>query len=639
MPPMPLMGQQNNNPFNNDSNKFEDKKKWVNIPARIHFTTIGSLKKQQIDTSILLMYRRLSTHGWYHHLGNYGNAAMDMKFDPHTEPGLRLGYDIFKPYQFQLQDLRYYNTTRPFSQFEYSLGSRQEQVASLLHTQNITRNWNVALLFKNINSQGYFLNQFANYNGGYLTSNFLSENNRYTAKLGVVYNKNRSDENGGITADSFLTMDNIVDRQQIPTVISNIPTAANRSMVLNAYRNVDIEFRHMYRWGVADTLYNEDSTAITPRFTPKFGIQHQFQAKLGKHTFHDRFPNDTRYRFIADSIPFINADTNRNENILNTFENRVSFNGYIGKPGKQASIELGMGNRVDQVKDDVANNYRSTVLLNNFIYGSIRKEALDSFAWSYEADANFYFAGSAVGDLKLRGALSKHIRNIGGFELGFVQSVTSPPLAFTRFATNYYVREYDLNKISTTKVSAGLIIDKIGLSIKGNNILAGNYIYYGSDLQVHQYDNVFNMIQLEGVHDLKLGKYRMYSEALIQQVAGNAPINVPLVLLRHVSAYEDYIFGDKLWFNTGIEVRYHTPYISSGYTPYFNQFYYRSDDEQLINMPEVTAFLSFKVKQFRLFISGDQLQQLIYRKNTMYFPNYPLPDAMFRFGINWIMYN
>src|SRR5690606_32292432 len=110
------------------------------------------------------------------------------------------------------------------------------------------------------------------------------------------------------------------------------------------------------------------------------------------------------------------------------------------------------------------------------------------------------------------------------------------------------------------RLTAGLNIEKLGLTLSGHSILANNYIYFSEQLKPLQAATAFNVLQIQAAHNLAIGKYRMYSEALIQQVTGDAPINLPLVMLRHISAFESRIFDGKLWMTTGIELRYHTPF-------------------------------------------------------------------------------
>src|SRR5690606_4736878 len=117
----------------------------------------------------------------------------------------------------------------------------------------------------------------------------------------------------------------------------------------------------------------------------------------------------------------------------------------------------------------------------------------------------------------------------------------------------------------------------------------------------------------------------------------NAPVNLPALMLRHQIRIETPMFKKALQFSTGIEMRYHTAYHADGYTPYFNQFYYQNT-YLVNNRPEFMSFFNFKVRRFRAFVIGDQLQQLIWT-NVINAPGYPGPNALFRFGFSWVLIN
>ncbi len=74
----------------------------------------------------------------YMYLGNTGNAAKSLIFNPVRTPGWDPGFHSFDIYHFNLTQTRFYNTTRPYSEIGYLLGSRTEQLIHLIHTQNIT---------------------------------------------------------------------------------------------------------------------------------------------------------------------------------------------------------------------------------------------------------------------------------------------------------------------------------------------------------------------------------------------------------------------------------------------------------------------------------------------------------------------
>jgi hypothetical protein len=106
---------------------------------------------------------------------------------------------------------------------------------------------------------------------------------------------------------------------------------------------------------------------------------------------------------------------------------------------------------------------------------------------------------------------------------------------------------------------------------------------------------------------------------------------------RHQLSIETYLFGNALKVATGFDVRWHTQYDPAGYSPFFNRFSYQQG-YSISNAPEASLFFNFKIKNFRAYIMGDQLQQF-FTRNTITAAGYSLQDAMLRFGFNWVMIN
>ncbi len=73
-----------------------------------------------------------------------------------------------------------------------------EQMINLVHTQNITRNWNAFFQYRLINSPGTYGNQNTNHNNYRFTSWYQSNNKRYQAFLLMLGSKLESAENAGI---------------------------------------------------------------------------------------------------------------------------------------------------------------------------------------------------------------------------------------------------------------------------------------------------------------------------------------------------------------------------------------------------------------------------------------------------------
>ena len=126
----------NNAPQRDSSNKTNTAD-WQDEKARIYFQTLNSSKKRYPDTLLHYFHRRPFSLPWYINTGNFGSPSNSLLFTPDFRTGPTLGYHSFDVYRFQVDSLHYYNTTRPYSEFAYQLGSKAEQQVSILHTQNI----------------------------------------------------------------------------------------------------------------------------------------------------------------------------------------------------------------------------------------------------------------------------------------------------------------------------------------------------------------------------------------------------------------------------------------------------------------------------------------------------------------------
>src|SRR2546422_290684 len=115
-----------------------------------------------------------------------------------------------------------------------------------------------------------------------------------------------------------------------------------------------------------------------------------------------------------------------------------------------------------------------------------------------------------------------------------------------------------------------------------------------------------------------------------QQVAGGGPVEVPAFMGRHQFSFEAYLFKKALKIATGAEIRYHTSYHPEGYGPLYNRFYYQTAYTSGSD-PEASVFFNFKIKRFRAYLMGDQLQTLL-SNNNIPIPGYPTQELMIRFG-------
>jgi hypothetical protein len=628
--------QQQNNMFNpnGDSTIMKSKLDWKDEQARIYFNRLHSAVAQYPDTTVSRFHRFEPVQPWwYKDLGIYGTALRNQFFNPVTAPGLSLGYHIFDPYKYTLDSLAFYNTTRPYSAFSFMLGSKSEQHVSILHTQNISPGWNFAGAIRYITSEGFFRQLKPSALSGSFSTNYQSDNQRYYVAAGFVYNRFKQNESGGIVADSLLKNPIFSDRQLIDV---RLPATANRAAaVQNMLRDWDFYLQNNYSFGRTDTIYNEDSTAVQYPFTPRFRLKHQLRLHSERHYYLDRMADSTRYLFAGNLLISPRDSLFGYQNWFYA-DNKFSLNGFIGKRSELVAIEAGLGNRIDRF-NSTTHQSNSNSVVSNYVFGEIKKEAFAAGQWSYNAMAQFFFTGEAVGNFQLKGSVLKDLGKWGMLSAGFQQSLANAPYAWNQFATNYFERTYDFNKTSATQVWGQVAIEKLRLQIGISNHILANYLYYDETLTPRQQSEAFSVLQLFGRKEFRVGAFSLDNEIAWQQPTANAPVNLPALLLRHKLGVETFMFNKALLIATGLELRYHTAYYLDGYTPYFNQFYYQRSTKYS-NSPECNAYFNFKIRNFRAFVLAGQLQRLV-SENVMNAPGYPAQDLMFRFGFNWILIN
>ncbi len=612
---------------------------WDDVPARIYFTTPKTKVLRTIDSSISHIHHYQPTQPWWgKDLGNYGTATRNLLFTPIQKPGLQLGYNVYDMYKINIDNLPFYNTTRPYTDFTFMLGSKKEQHVGIMHTQNITPKWNIAGFLKQVSSQGFYnLQKTKSFTAGANTI-YNSDNERYVFKAALVFQNYQQDENGGITTDSFFNEEGYRNRELIPVKLPSKTNNSRLAAVSNALRDWDFYIDHLYAAvGVHDTLYNEDSTALTPIFTPRFTIRHRLHIHSQKQTFKDLNPETERYDFLDRPILFAVSDSIRGTQNLFFIDNKLGLQGTLGKEDNVADVEIGIANKIDRFAINTFVEKEANTFVSNYIYGSLSKEAYKPKQWHYGALAEFYFSGPAIGNFSVRGNVGKDLSEWLALQAGLQQSLNNAPYSFLHYKTSHYERNFDLNPYSITNLYGMLSVPKYQFYLKAGNYLLANYIYFNDSLQIRQQSEAFSLMQISAQKNFSLGIFHLDNEAVWQQATNNAPLNLPAIMLRHQLRIETPMFKKALHFSTGIEVRYHTAYYADGYTPYFNQFYYQNT--QLVNnKPELAAFFNFKVRRFRAFVIGEQLQQFFWTNNTNA-PGYYTPNALIRFGFSWVLLN
>jgi len=637
-----------------DSLKFEKRDPFADSVS-IRFKYLDTVRSYTFDSSLIDFYDRIPLKPEYTWLGNNGNAAKSLFFNPIMRPGWDAGFHAFDIYAFKPDDTRFYTTTRPFTQLGYLLGTQQEQMINVLHTQNIRPNWNFAFQFRLINSPGTFKSQNVNHSNLRFNTNYQSPNKRYNLYLIALRNSLQSAENGGIQNDTFITSkltETYVNRFSVPTNLAEssartLNVFSNQLRTGNKYSSFNFLLRQQYDFGKKDSLVTDSS--VIKLFFPRFRFEHTVQYNRYDYLYQDAVPEVEFYsnNYNLDLNPWripmqsTMTDTFRVSQKWEEVVNDISIYSFPDIKNQQQFLRVGAAAQNLAVLWDNKIQERP---FNFFLHGEYRNRTRNR-KWEMELNGQMHIAGFNAGDYTAYASLQREIsRKIGYLQIGG-QNTNRTPSYLMRNNTGYPVvtPPDGTQKENITHLFAHLGLPALKMSLSGHYFLVGNYTYFKNFTEVEQ-SSVFNVLQIKASKDFPIGKHwHWYLDLVLQQTAGNTPVNLPLVYVRNRLVFQGQFFRN-LHIATGLDSRYYTAYTPDNYSPVTGQFF-PQDAVRISNLPDIAAFVHFRIRSFSVFIRAENLNTIDvnnrfrFLNNNFAAPLYPYPGFLYRFGIFWNFVN
>jgi hypothetical protein len=616
----------------------------------ISFRYLDSSRMQKFDSSITDFTRHFPVPWYHYHLGNVGNPTHSMIFPSLMKPGWDPGFHALDAYNYNDYDTRFYNTTRPYTEIHYQIGSKLEQVLGILHTQNIMPNWNASFEYRLINSPGFFRNQNTNHNNYRFSSWYQSKNKRYQNFLIVVGNKLQTAENGGIKDDlNYLdSTSTFSERSTIPTRLGPVTTGNQVNFFSSTiatgsmYTNASYILRQQY-----DLIGNKDSivtdSTVIPLFYPRLRAELTTSLKTYNYRYTDNAPQGS-IDFYKTNYNIDTPNIFRYQDKWNDFTNDFSIYQFPDAKNSQQFFKAGAAFQMLTGTFDtgtVTNKYH-----NFFLHGEYRNKTRNK-KWDVEAYGNFYVNGMNAGDYNAHVSLKRLIsKNIGYLELGFANVNRTPSFIFDSTSSFYLSSVYhNFNKENFTELFGSFDLPKLKAKIYGRYLLISNYTYLKDYKEPDQFGKLFNLLQVTAEKQFKIGgKWNWRTWLVIQQLTGNPPLNLPFFLTRNQVGYDGNLGFKNLLTSFGIEFRYYTPYKADAYSPLTGQFFNQETQTIKMKLPDIAAYLHFRIKSFSAFVRVENLNSLDpstgkFTRNNVVSPNYPYPGMQLRIGVYWSFVN
>lgn len=613
----------------------------------ISFRYLDSTRNYRLDSTVSDFSRRFPLPGTYINLGNTGLAARSLLFSPLFSAGFDPGFHSFDVYKWKLSEVRFFNTTRPYSELNYLLGSRVEQMISLLHTQNIKPNWNFLFQYRLINSPGSFQNQNTNHNNYLLTSKYQSTNLRYNNYFVFLSNKLQSYENGGIIDTSDVLNDpDFKERYNINTRIGGKKVFssnffANKINTGNKYKETTLLFRQQYDLGKKDSVVT-DSTVI-PLFFPRLRFEHTIRLDKNSYTFQDNVGDSLYYQAWYDTSLRRPRDTVLFRDKWTLLSNDFSIYQFPDAKNLHQFIKLGL--QVQHISGQLSSG--KPRFFNTAGHAEYRNKTRNQ-RWDIEANGSLYFTGFNAGDYEAHISLLSLLgKKAGSLQLGFENASRTPSFVYDNRSSFYLVKTAtNLKKENNTHLYASYFLPSFRLRLTGHYYLATNYTYFSGYYQVAQESSLFTMLQVALEKTIRLGKHwNWHAEIYLQQAVGDAPVNVPALYTRNRIGYEGNLGFKNLNIAFGTEIKYRAAYKAADYSPALGQFVYQDTLTIRNPLPDIAGYLHFRIKPFTAFIRAENLNTARnlggfgFTRNNLVAPYYALPGLQFRLGVFWRFVN
>lgn len=628
------MNRQNSSGVNSGSdsetsskrNKTPEKPK---VPSHIKTWEIheqGALiEKKDLDTTLIFyhvyqpIYQKSISNTF---TGNNGGAYISNDFFSRIYSSDFYFTRSFDAYWLTPSQIRYFNTTTPYSVLDYSQSEnrlkKNETRFNVFLTQNVNKKFNVGFIYNQTKSQGQYLNQLNKFHNLGLTSSYISNN--FVSHSNIIFNRLQGQENGGLEANQTIT-----DSEPTENYSVKMDDAVNK------IQNNNIYTVNEYRLG--KKIEADSAANIKESFIPRVGFMHEFELSNNKRGFTKTDPKDFfKNRYDNDTLTH---DSTRYTRVTNIFQIK-----FYEAPDRKYTF----GKRVYIGNDQLWYNFSSstgyypTKQSNTFIGGGIFRN--QGKFWQWEANGRIYLTGYRSGQTELSGFLNKPLKiGIDTTSLRIEGSLkTLVPDYYERyFYSNHFEWSNNFDNINEMIIRSSIHSQEYKTTIGANYALIGNYIYNNEEALPTQSGSELLVLSAYLNKDFESDHWLVRMQGLIQKANNDNLVHLP-AFAGFMSINYRTIISKVMHFQLGVDTRYNSAFYADAYEPGTARFY-QQNTQKIGNYPYIDLHANLKLKRTRIFFNLLNAGSGLVGNNYFMTPDYPYYRRTFRLGLAWSFYD
>jgi len=567
----------------------------------------------------------------YATLSNTGLAHKALFFNPNNTIGFDMTNTANGAYLKNTGNLRFFNPFMPYSQINYTMGSKKEQQLGVSFAREFFPRMVIGMDYSLDNSPGPYFNSKTNNTSVAFSGSYRTKNNRYGIAAYYIRNKLEQQENGGIIDDSVFINNIETDRRVINVELRD----ANNLIKVSGFG-----------WEQYFNLSAAPKTAIDSSMQPKKKLQtgrikHTFAYQRNQFIYSAKNPKAS---FYSTFDPLLDSVQTKDSTYVQLIRNSLIWNSlgykmpsspppfflYFG--AELAAYKLSQNSLVDTVFQSENKNYDQLSVLGGLQLNLFKSTRIF-------ADASLIVGGHQNGDWKLDTRWNQYIgtetKNLGAFDIQLSINSLSPKWIFNDYFSNHFRWNNNFARSNTFNLKASYLFKSVSVSIGQTTI--DKYTYFDYTAKPQQINGTLNIRSISGKLQLKRGKFDIQAIVYYQKPDIDSVLRLPEFGANLKFAFSQSLFDNAAVLQPGFNIRWFSAYYADAYMPALRAFYLQNETK-VGNYPYLDVYLALKVKRANIYVQYANILGLTGNFNYFTTPHYPMRDARFYFGVNWRFY-
>jgi hypothetical protein len=568
----------------------------------------GRGTKNSVDTSLYLFHRYLfqeRSSFLTANLGNEGTAVRNLFVKKPDQLGAQMGYNVYLPYAFATDEVKYYQTKSPYSDVEYYLGAGGQTRLNFTFARNVDSLWNIGFEIQRLVSDKFLTDSkfktgdqsLSGQWGVLLQSNFRTRNNRYRLLTHLNYFDLGIQDQGGIQLLKGLDATTALKYVDNGALFTNSGVQSNDSFIKFHFYHEFIGFKGLQFFQRIDV---ENRMA-------KFRDL-DFSANLSKAFYSRNFETQ--------------QDSLYNENQWQSYAHQTGIKGVF----RGFNYRTYFKQRYWDVNNPIARLNRNR--LENYVGLFLQQRFNDKIDFTAEGE---YLVGS---DYRLQANFISPF-----FQVKASRMSVSPTVAQNWSYNASFRWDQSLENVLFDELTGTLDLQTKGVYLRPTATIQriANYAYFDTLANAKQAANAIGVFRTGFSAGGKHGKFEWTSMVFVNTKTGPDVIRMPS-FVANASFALNVQYKKLLYMQFGMDVNHQSAYYADAYMPAIQQ-YHLQDRYEIPNYIQVDPYVSLRINRVRLFFKMQNVTQGLLNNNFYTAYLHPAMGRSFGFGVRWLLFD